>query len=195
MALHLRQQAKQTYEQAFYGCHQDIELLRSKLTDGTPCPLCGSDIIPMRVKTRLKQTLAKVEEASVAASANYDACWKQCETLKQEAVSLNEKIDQLNKSLQELETEESRLKSEWLPLEETLKGIYPDMPSSVDKDQMPFSLLGNRCCFLEADRKLFPSEEERHLCIPDRNGLPLNAKESQTSLFADEDGKHQSISF
>ncbi|HML72565.1 MAG TPA: AAA family ATPase [Macellibacteroides fermentans] len=175
MALHLRQQAKQTYEQAFIAATKDIELLRSKLTDGTPCPLCGSEHHPYAGEDdRLKLTLAKVEEASVAASANYDACWKQCETLKQEAVSLNEKIDQLNKSLQELETEESRLEAEWLPLEETLKGTYPNMPSSVDKDQMTLSL--------QRESLLLPTEADR--ISPPTEGEQLSVAQSGLPVFA-----------
>ena len=53
---------------------------------------------------------------------------------------------------------------------------------------MPFSLLGKSLLRpVEADRKLFPSEEEKTFLHSGQEWLPLNAKESQTSLFADED--------
>lgn len=126
-ALHLREQGKQTYEQAFMAASQNIVTLRSKLTEGKPCPLCGSEQHPYAGEDdRLHQTLLAVEKASLAASANYDTCWKQNEALKQEAVTLGEKITVLTNALQELKQQETTLQQEWNTMESVLKEELPN---------------------------------------------------------------------
>ena len=126
-ALHLREQGKQTYEQAFMAASQNIVTLRSKLTEGKPCPLCGSEQHPYAGEDdRLHQTLLAVEKASLAASANYDTCWKQNEALKQEAVTLGEKIVALTNALQELKQQETTLQQEWNTMESVFKEELPN---------------------------------------------------------------------
>jgi len=131
-ALHLREQGKQTYEQAFMAASQNIVTLRSKLTEGKPCPLCGSEHHPYAGEDdRLHQTLVAVEKASLAASANYDTCWKQNEALTQEAVTLGEKITALTNALQELKQQETTLQQEWNTMESVLKEELPNPPERL----------------------------------------------------------------
>ena len=126
-AEHLKIQGKQTYDQAFMAASQNIVTLRSKLTEGKPCPLCGSEHHPYAGEDdRLHQTLVAVEKASLAASANYDTCWKQNEALKQEAVTLGEKITALTNALQDLKQQETTLQQEWNTMESALKEELPN---------------------------------------------------------------------
>lgn len=122
IALHLREQGKQTLEQAFMAASQNIVTLRGKLKEGEACPLCGSEHHPYAGEDgRLYQTLVAVEQASIAASNNYDICWKQNEALNQELIMLGEKIVALTNTLQELKLQEKNLQEEWNTMESALR--------------------------------------------------------------------------
>lgn len=101
-------------EQARLASTENVEALRSALTEDEPCPVCGSMHHPYVIQNpQLKNVLSALENSSAGHERIYMATFRRHNTLEQECETLAENIQDQSKSIATLQAVLESRKQAW----------------------------------------------------------------------------------